>query len=99
MTTQKMPAPEGWADAYRETLEHLWQAMNDDDHAFTSAADLRALTAYAAEIREGIAAGLLAASAVVRVPKLDLPMRDEQPRTGHGNPRTDPDTGRTGPQA
>lgn len=81
-TPQQQPAPDGWADAYRETLEQLWVASKDHDGTLSGyilqAPDVMALLAFAAEIRQGIAASLITATPVVHVPLVGA-TRDEQP--------------------
>lgn len=84
MTTDKpqpLPAPDGWADAYRETMETVWLGTLGDSDVIHVPENIIALVRFAAEIRAGIAAGLIAGEPIVRVPKINVPMRDEQPRT------------------
>jgi peptidoglycan/xylan/chitin deacetylase (PgdA/CDA1 family) len=79
---QHQPAPNGWADAYREIMEQIWQGVAEAGDHVLSHADITALAAYAAEIREGIAAGLVRAGTdptTIRVPLVAVPPLAEQP--------------------
>jgi hypothetical protein len=76
---EDQPAPDGWQDAYLESMENIWQHFCNPDGYVP--AHVASLTAFAAEIRHGIAAGLLASAPGDgrMVPLLNIPMRDDRP--------------------
>jgi hypothetical protein len=80
----RQPAPDGWVDAYRETLEQVWAGINDHDEIddlgpnILPASEIMALVAFAAEIRAGLAAKLILPGRVRDVPLIGQ-TRDEQP--------------------
>jgi hypothetical protein len=93
---EQQPAPNGWRDAYLETMETIWQHLvNPDGYDPRSVATI---TAFAQEIRQGLTAGLLAPNppATVEVPLLNVPMRDDQPRRSLD---FDPERGASAPDA
>ncbi len=113
--------PTDWTDAYREVMETVWLATEPDvpggeptpQQAAQETSAQTALLAFAAEIRLGLAAGLLAPYAAGPTAPADCscdqgafqPLELHRPYcnlhpTGYGaGPIVDPDSGRHGPQA